>query len=139
MKTKPVKLSKRLEKYFIIFVLLQIAHGLEEYFTGFYDKNPISKFIFQYFETMSTYQQTFLLFQIMIWVLLIISFLLIFESKWDIYLLIIPALIMIFELHHVIEAIMIRGYYPGLITSLPFPVLGFLWGKELLRLKKRRN
>jgi|SRR3989344_807049 len=139
MKIKPVKLSKKLEFYFLILIFLVIAHGLEEYFTEFYDKDIFLTFIFQPLETMTTSQATFLLFQILVWTFLIVCFILLFKKKWNVYIMGLIVLIMIFEIQHLIEAILIMDYYPGLITALFMPVLGFLIIKELLRLKKKRR
>lgn len=125
--------SKKLKNIFLVSIPVFIAHSLEEYFTNFYNIDLISKFVFGYFEKMSIYQATFLLFQIMIWLLLIISYLLINNEKWQLRLMIIPGLIYIFELHHIIKSLIIWNYYPGLITSLLFPIIGFLFWKELLQ------
>lgn len=125
--------SKKLKTIFLVSIPLFIAHGLEEYFTNFYNIDPISKFVFGYFEKMSIYQATFLLFHIMFWLLLIISYLLITNEKWQLRLMIIPGLIYIFELHHIIKYLITWNYYPGLITALLFPVIGLLFWKELIK------
>ncbi|MBI1866523.1 MAG: HXXEE domain-containing protein [Candidatus Staskawiczbacteria bacterium] len=124
---------KKLKTIFAISIPVFIAHGLEEYFTGFYNVDNISKFVFRLFETMTIAQATFLLFQIMIWLLLIISFLLITNEKWQLGLMIIPGLIYIFELHHIWKALVSWNYYPGMITAIAFPIVGFLFWKELLK------
>ena len=76
-------------------------------------------------------QATFLLFQIMIWLLLVISFFLIQNKKWQLRLMVIPGLIYIFELHHIWKALFSWAYYPGAITATAFPVIAFLFWKEL--------
>jgi len=138
-KIKNLGPSNKLKVYFIILIPLIIAHWLEEYFTGFYDRDIFSRFIFQYFEGMPIYQATFLLFQIIISLLLIVYFILVFKKEWWIYITGLIAFIMIFEIHHLIKAILRLDYYPGLITALFTPILGFLIIKELLRLKKKRK
>ena len=125
--------TKKLKNIFLISIPVFIAHGLEEYFTGFYNIDSFSKFVFGHFESMSIYQATFLIFQIMIWLLLVISFLLISNNKWQLRLMIIPGLIYIFEIHHIIKALTSFSYYSGLITALPFPIIGFFFWKELLK------
>lgn len=70
-------LSKKLRNIFIISIPVFIAHGLEEYFTNFYNLDSFSRFAFAPFDNMTVPQATFLLFQIMIWVLLITCALLI--------------------------------------------------------------
>ncbi len=85
---------------------------------------------------MPVLQSTFLLFQIMIWLFLIIFLFLITNEKWQLRLMIIPGLIYIFELHHLWKALIAWGYYPGLITAIAFPIVGFLFWKELLKHNK---
>lgn len=126
-------ISQKLKTIFTISIPVFIAHGLEEYFTGFYNIDGLSRLVFSPFETMTIFQATFLLLQIMIWVLLIISFLLITSEKWQLRLAIIPGLAYIFELHHIWKALMLGGYYPGVITAIAFPIIGFLFWKELLK------
>ena len=126
-------ISRKLKTIFAISIPFFIAHGLEEYFTGFYNMDNISKFVFRPFETMTIMQATFLLFQIMFWLLLIIYFLLITNEKWRLRLMIIPGLIYILELNHLWEALSLGGYYPGAITSIPLIILGFIFWKEFIR------
>ena len=126
-------ISGKLKDIFLISILVFIAHGLEEYFNNFYNIDPIFRFVFKPFETMSVPQATFLLLQIMLWLLLVISFLLISNEKWQLRLMAIPGLVYIFELHHFWEALIHGGYYPGVITAIAFPIIGFLFWKELLK------
>ena len=132
-------LSKRIHNLFLISIVLFITHGLEEYFTGFYNVDNIFKFVFHVFENMSIPQAIFFLFQIMWWSLLIISYLLIFKKNWILVLLTIYALVFIFEIHHIIKAVIYWEYYPGSITAIFFPVLGFFYWKELIKLYKTKN
>jgi len=122
------ELTEALTKYACAFYKLVNKRGINNY-----NIDPSSKFVFGYFEKMSVLQATFLLFQIMIWILLIISYLLITNEKWQLRLMIIPGLIYIFELHHIIKSLIIWNYYPGLITALIFPIIGFLFWKELIK------
>ena len=125
--------SQKLKNIFFISIFVSIAHGLEEYFSGFYNVDPVFKFFFHYFGTMSISQATFLVFQIMLWLVLIIFAFLIASEKWQLRLMVIPGLIYIFELHHFWGALMSGGYYPGVITAIAFPIIGFLFWKELLK------
>jgi hypothetical protein len=126
-------ISKKLKTIFALSIPIFIAHGLEEYLVGFYNVDNIFKFVFRPFEIMTVLQATFLLFQIMIWLLLIISFLLISNEKWKLRLMIIPGLVYIFELHHIWKALILWDYYPGVITAIIFPIIGFLFWKELFK------
>ena len=134
-----IMLSKRIHNLFLISVVIFIAHGLEEYFTGFYDVDNIFKFVFQVFEIMSVPQATFLSFQIMLWILLIISYLLIFKKDWILVLLTIPAVVFIFEIHHLVKSVISWEYYPGSIMAIFFPIIGFFYWKELIKLYKTKN
>ena len=126
-------ISKRLKNIFAISIPIFIAHGLEEYFTALYNVDSHAKFIFGYFFTLPTPQAIFLLFQIMLWLMLIISLFLISGEKWQLRLMIIPGLIYIYELQHIWKALTVWGYYPGLITAIAFPIIGFLFWKELIK------
>lgn len=126
-------ISQKLKTIFFISIPVFVAHGLEEYFNGFYNADPIFKFFFHYFDAMPIPQATFLLFQIMLWVALIIFAFLLLSEKWRLRLMIIPGLIYILELHHFLEALVSAGYYPGAITAIAFPIIGFLFWKELLK------
>lgn len=127
-----IMISKRLQNLFLISIPLFIAHGLEEYFTGFYNTDSIFYFVFQPFGSMSVFQATFLLFQIMIWILLIVSYL-ILSRRMLLKLLTFLGLIFVFELSHLIKALISWNYYPGLITGLLFPIIGFFYWKELIK------
>lgn len=126
-----IMISSKLKTIFGVSIPLFIAHGIEEYVVGFYDIDPYSLFVFRPFVEMSVNQATFLLFQVMVWLLLGISFLLISGAKWQSRLMFLPGLVYIFELHHIIKAIFAGGYYPGLITALGFPVIAFFFWREL--------
>ena len=85
-------------------------------------------------------QATFWVFQIMLWLALIVFAFLISSEKWRLRLMFLPGIIFIVELHHPWSAITSWDYYPGLITSIPVLIVGFLFWKELLNnLKKIRT
>jgi hypothetical protein len=130
-------ISSRLKNIFAFSIPLFIAHGLEEYFFGFYNIDSHIKFMFGYFEQMMPLQATFLIFQIMLWLLLIVSYFLIRGERWRLWLMAIPGIIFIYELHHFYKALDVGGYYPGLVTALLFPVIGYLYWKEWTKCIKR--
>lgn len=132
-------ITQKLKVIFSLSVPVFIAHGLEEYLTGFYDVDTLFKSVFRSFETMSNRQATFLLFQIMIWLLYIVTAFLIANEQWRLRLMVIPGLIYIFELHHIVMAINAFGYYPGVITALLFPVIGFFYLREYIRIFTTKN
>ena len=132
-------ISQKLQTLFLIAIVLWIAHGVEELTTGFYNVDSHVKFMFGFVERLSPLHASFLVFQIMLWILLIISYLLIRGPKWQLRLMIIPGLILIYELHHVYKAFEISGYYPGLITALFFPIIAVYFWQELLRCFKKHG
>lgn len=128
-------ITQRLKNIFGLSIPLFIAHGLEEYWTGLYSVDSHVKFMFGFAQNMSSLQATFLIFQIMLWLTLIVSYVLMSSNKWAWRLMFIPGIVFIYELHHFYKAFMVGGYYPGLITALLFPVIGYMYWRELLKAK----
>ena len=77
-------ISKKLKSIFAISVVFWIAHGLEEYFTGFYDVDWSLRVFSGLLEKMSVPQATFLVFQIMLWLAFIVFAFLIASEKMEI-------------------------------------------------------
>ena len=126
-------MTTKLQKLFLLSIPLFIAHGLEEILTGFYNIDSQVDFWFGGLNSLPTPQATFILFQIMIWLMLIIAYLLLLGPKWQLRLMYIPGIIFVYELYHLYKAIEVGGYYPGLITAIPLYVVGFLFWKELIK------
>ena len=124
---------KILRNIFLLSIPIFILHGMEEYITGFTQVDPIFLWVFRPLLDMSVNQATFLVFQIMLGVLLIVSALLILGEKWQRRMIIIPGLLYIFEFHHLYEAIIRKTYYPGLITALFFPFVAFFFWKAYFK------
>ncbi|MDP3795351.1 MAG: hypothetical protein Q8R13_05545 [bacterium] len=68
-------ISQRLQTLFLLSIPVFVAHGLEEYFTAFYDVDIFFEALYRPFQAMSVAQATFLLTQLFVWALLIIGFL----------------------------------------------------------------
>jgi len=126
-------MTQKLKNIFLISVILFIAHGAEELATGLYNVDSHVKFMFGFVENLTSIHAAFWIFQIMLWLILIISYLLILGPKWQLRLMFVPGLVFIYELHHIYKAIIVGGYYPGLITALLFPVVAFFFWKELIK------
>ncbi len=126
-------ISQKLKTIFIISIPVFIAHGLEEYFNGFYNIDWSFKLVFGSLETMPVSQAVFVVFQMTLWAALIVFAFLIASEKWRLRLMIFPGLIYIFELHHIWKALESWSYYPGAITAIAFLIIGFLFWKELFR------
>lgn len=125
-------ISEKFKTLILLSAIIFGLHATEEYVTGFYQTDSWSRFVFQLFEPMTSLQAAFLMFQIMVGVTLIVSYFLLKGGK----AILIPATflggIFVFELHHLIKAIEIQGYYPGIITALTLYLLGFFYWKELI-------
>lgn len=128
-------MSNKLKTLFQISIGLFIAHGTEEYITGFYNLDAWDEWIFGLLPFTTIHQAMFATFQVMFWFLLIISLLLLTGKKWQFRLLAIIGVVYVFELHHIIKAVLAFSYYPGLITALGFPILAYFYWKELLATK----
>ncbi|MEK6860645.1 MAG: HXXEE domain-containing protein [Nanoarchaeota archaeon] len=125
-------LSKKLKNIILISILIFIAHGLEEYFTGFYDVDIFFNFFIKLFGYTNLNQAIFITFEIVVWLFLIISFFLIKDRKFILFITTIWGLILIFELHHLIKALLKWDYYPGTVTAILLLIIGFFYWKELI-------
>ena len=124
-------ITDRLKNIFALSIPLFIAHGIEEIATRLYSTDSHVTFLFGKLATLPTMQALFILFQIMIWLVLIVGYLLLLGPKWQLRLMFVPGLIFIYELHHLYKAIDVGGYYPGLVTAIPLYIVGFFFWKEL--------
>ena len=129
-------ISSKLKNIFALSIPLFIAHGIEEFLTHFYDIDAHDQAIFGLLSSLSNHGATFVVFQIMFWLILIVSFLLISSEQWRFRLMFVPGIIFIYELHHLYKAVLTGGYYPGLITALLFPVIGYFYWRELLKARE---
>ncbi|MEK7530855.1 MAG: HXXEE domain-containing protein [Patescibacteria group bacterium] len=126
-------ITSRLKTIFALSIPLFIAHGVEEILTGFYNLDAWDEWIFGLLPFASIHEAMFVTFQAMLWLLLIVAFILLLGERQRFYMLALLGVIFVFELHHPIKALIAGGYYPGLVTSLAFPILAFLFWREWLR------
>ncbi len=124
-------MTKRLHNLFVLAIPLFIVHGLEEYFTGFYKID--ASFLYTIGRLSNNTAKTFLFFQVMVWLVLAATAALRLPKRWTLALLTFWGIVMIFELHHVYEALILGGYYPGLVTALLFAIIGYFYWKELIK------
>lgn len=132
-------ITRKLKLIFGLSVPIFIAHGIEEFVTHFYDSDSHSQAIFGIFSSLSNHGATFAVFQIMLWLLLIVGLLLILGGRWQFYTFSIIGVVYIYELHHIIKALTTKGYYPGLYTSLAFPIIGTLFWLEWIKVRRLNN
>lgn len=124
-------MSKKLRKLFIVSIFIVYLHFFEEIISGFYQNDWIMKFISSLFQ--NTNQAQYYSSHI-VWVLMIgPAALLALGGKWTLRVLTLYGLFFIFELHHLIDAIRIFNYYPGVITNIAFEIIGFFYWKELIK------
>lgn len=128
-------ITTRLKTIFALSIPLFIAHGVEEFITGFYNVDAWDQAIFSPIASLSVHGAMFATFQIMLWLLLIVSLLLLINERTRLYMLGIVGLIYLFELHHVVKAITVGGYYPGLLTAVFFPIFAYFFWKEWLHVR----
>lgn len=125
-------ISEKLKTVFGLSILLFIAHGVEEIMTGFYNLNQWDEWIFGLLQFSSIHEATFITFQVMLWLTLVILYFSLASERTRLYLLALAGVAYIFELHHPLKALLAGGYYPGLITSLLFPVVAVYFWREWL-------
>ena len=111
--------------------VLFALHVIEEYFTEFVKVDRIFIWASRPFIQWGTPIILFTIFQSILWISLIFLFL--YAKKYNKiqkYTWIVN-IIILFELHHVIEAIIIQQYYSGLITAVML-----ILGRLLIAIKK---
>ena len=114
--------KNKLKTAILVAIILFILHGIEEYLTGFYKIDPLFITIAQNINIFSlTLSAKFIIFQFIFWLLLIIAFAQLKKEKTMLWFTILFSIIAFFELEHIVNALLIKTYYPGAITSLLFP------------------
>ena len=128
--------SKQLTILFIIALALIYLHGVEEVLTGFPHGDSFMKFGASFFHTSP--ENFYWISHIFLWWLPIPIIFLVFRKKAIILpLLALFGLVFVFELHHLIKAVLAQSYYPGMITAFFYPILGVFFYKELLKIWSR--
>lgn len=126
-------ISNKLKNIFAISIPLFIAHGIEEILTGFYQVDAWDAYLFQPFVQLSLHGVMFVTFQFMLWLTLAVGLLMLQSERMRLYMLGVAGVVYLFELHHVVKAVIAGGYYPGLLTALLFPPLAYFFWKEWIR------
>lgn len=111
-----------------------MVHGVEEYFTGFYNADWSFRLMFGSFNNL---QLAFIYYQLALWLILLLTYIAVSKGKYMKSLLVLLGVVSILELQHLFVAIKIQHYYPGLITALLFPIAGYFYWKELIFKFKR--
>lgn len=129
-------ITKKLKLIFGLSIPVFIAHGVEEYMTHFNEINPPDQAIFGLLSSLPNHGATFVAFQLMFWLILIVSLLLLLGGRLQFYTFSIIGVVFLYEIHHIIKAVVGQSYYPGVYTSLAFPVFAALFWREWVRANK---
>ena len=124
-------ISKHLQSLFLLSLLLITAHGIEEAFTDFRHTDSFVIGIASWLNM--TPEMFYWVFHIIWWTMLPSIYIFLRKSSVLLPLLTLFSIVFVFELHHVIKAIIASQYYPGMITAFFYPILGIFFYKELLK------
>lgn len=113
-------------------IVFLIIHAVEEYRSGFPEMDRSFGWIVHTFRGMQFDQAVFILYQIALILALIVIFAVVFVRFSSLVLLVLIGLILIFESTHIIAAIFVGGYYPGLYTAFISPILSVLYWLRLI-------
>jgi hypothetical protein len=102
---------------------LYLPHLLEEGFTRMYD-DPLIVFALRPLSSFSPRQAAYLVFQLMLGTSLAMTYLYGLGGRSRDAVMVVLSLTLLCESHHVLRWLASQQYNPGLLTSLPMPVLG---------------
>lgn len=128
-------LSKRFQLILVLSLLLNYLHGFECILTKFYDLQPNFYFFTEYLH--SIHESVYFVFHGTFWVFILLAFFLLKGGKWIFIPLALYGSVFFTEFHHFVRGVLMMSYYPGMITSLFFPILGVFYWKEVLQLWKK--
>jgi len=67
------------------------------------------------------------------WILVPVIFLVLRSKSVILPLLVLFGVVFVFEIHHLIKAVLAQSYYPGMVTAVFYPIVGIFFYKELVR------
>ena len=121
--------SKNLRKLFLFSIPLFIAHGIEEYITGFYTFDPL---LFGHLGSLS--KPLYILSKIALIAVALTVYLFILDKKFAFIVAILWGLLLAFEIEHLYRAVSLHMYTSGLFTGILLVILGIFYWKELIRI-----
>lgn len=130
-------ISKNLTKVFLLSLILIYAHGVEEVLTAFQHNDPFIIFGAQYLNT--TPEMFYWVSHLIWWISIPLLFTIFRESKFIFTLMALYGIVFIIEPHHIVKALLVRNYYPGMITALFYPIVGFFYWKQLVKAWKKEQ
>lgn len=127
--------SKKLKS--ITFVALGVIylHGVEEILMGFYQNDSTMKLFGHYFNLSAN--EFYWISHLIWWITLPILFLLVVKKQLF-WLMVLFGIVFIVEIHHLIKAAQAMTYYPGMLTAIFYPIIGFFYWRELI-INLRKN
>ena len=129
--------SKRTNLLFLAALTLIYLHGLEEVLTGFQHIDSFMKFGGRVFNVGS---ENFYWFSHLIWWLAAPIIFLVFRKKPIILpLLALFGTVFFIEIHHLVKALLMQAYYPGMITASIYPIFGIYFYRELIKKWKHKT
>lgn len=124
-------ISDKLKKITVIAIIMIYVHGLEEIIIGFWKVDSLLMIWNGYLTSIP--QAVYFASHVYWWLMLVPILLLVLGGKWALRGLALFGVIFLIEIHHLVGALISWSYYPGLITALFYPIVGFFYWKELIR------
>lgn len=124
-------ITSRLRTIMAICIALFVLHGIEEWFSGFYDVDPTFGLAARFAPSKAA--AVFVGAQLIVWVMLVVFYVLLLGAKWRLRALALFGLVVTFEIEHLVAALVKREYYPGSVTSALFVPMAALFWIELRR------
>lgn len=123
--------SKKFQAILLISIVLSWLHFVECTLTRYYETGPV---FMDYFDSIK--ETAYFAFHIPFYLFLIGALLLLRGGKWMFIPLTYFGISLFLESHHFIRGATQMIYYPGMITSFFFPILGVFYGIELVKIWK---
>ncbi|MBA3724813.1 MAG: HXXEE domain-containing protein [Candidatus Levybacteria bacterium] len=130
-------ISKKLKTITHVALIVIYLHGLEEIITGFYHNDSTMAFLGNYFNASAS--QFYWVSHVIWWVSLPILFIAVLKIKKLFWLMVVFGSVFFIEIHHVVKALFSMTYYPGMITAIIYPFIGFFYWRELINNFKKRK
>lgn len=128
--------TKRFQIILALSILLNYLHGVECVITKFYTLQPNFYFFTEYFHTIS--ESVYFVFHGSFWIFILLAFFLLKGGKWIFIPLVLYGTVFFTEFHHFIRGALLMQYYPGMITSFLFPIVGIFYWKEMVALWNKK-
>ena len=122
-------------RWLALVLAVYVPHVLEEALTGMHD-DPLIVAALAPLESLTARHSAYLVFQIMLLASLGLTLLFSLGDRARRLVLLGLGVALAMESHHALRALFTHAYNPGLLTSLPMPVVGFLVMRRLFSSSK---